>query len=225
MTTSDRKPSVDLLILFQDAWLVAVDKPAGMLVHAGREPEPAAQVAMKVVRDRLDRFVYTIHRLDRPTSGVLLFALDPEVQRAMQGAFRAGRVTKTYRALVRGEAPDAGTIDLPLTKSDADPALRPCCTRFRRLSCPTPGLSLLEVKPATGRMHQIRRHLQAIGHPIVGDYLYGEAAFNERVAAEHGVDRMMLMAHALAFAHPVTQEALTIAAPLAEAFRCATDSS
>ena len=148
-----------LHILYQDDFLVAIDKPAGMIVHPGREPEGPQWIAMKRLRDQLDRQVFPIHRLDRPTSGVLLFALDKQSAGLAQQAFELRNVTKTYHAIVCGIAPQKWICETPLRKNPEGAPLA-AQTSFERLAStpessfpaePTLRLSLLKATPATGR--------------------------------------------------------------------------
>ncbi len=207
-------------ILYQDPWLVAVNKPAGMLVHPGREPEPSDQIAMKVLRDQIGQRVQTIHRLDRPTSGVLLFALDGEAETDLRGQFAKHKVTKIYKAVVAGETAESWTATGKLQKLEGEP-FREAETHFMRdgiCNINGRGFSILTVTPKSGRFHQIRKHLAQEGSPIIGDFLYGEIEFMERVAEEIGQPRLMLHAHELRFRHPFEQREITVSAPLPERF-------
>ncbi|MFT5123497.1 MAG: tRNA pseudouridine65 synthase [Kiritimatiellia bacterium] len=216
-----------LNILFRDETLIAVDKPCGLLVHPGREPEDKCWIAMKVLRDQLGQRVYTIHRLDRPTSGVLLYSLDEPTADAMRALFEARQVRKQYLAVVRGCAPEHWENETPLQKSPEE-KIKASRTTFRRLAhcssgtfplMPDLDLSLVEAQPYTGRHHQIRRHLAMDGFPILGDYLYAEVEDNDRMAAATGITRMMLLAQNLSFVHPYTGEPISITAPLPDAFK------
>lgn len=220
--TFDRDMS-PLRILFQDEFLVAIDKPAGMIVHPGRDPDPAERIAMKRLRDQLSKLVFPAHRLDRPTSGVLLFALDRESAARAQQAFETRKVVKTYHAIVCGRVPERWVCETPLNSTPEGDAL-PAATSFERLAEsaegrfaaePTLVLSFLSVTPATGRFHQIRRHLQESGHPIVGDFRYAPMDRGHELGAVLGTGtRMLLQAKALEFAHPHTGAALRIEAPM-----------
>jgi tRNA pseudouridine65 synthase len=201
-------------ILHRDETLVAITKPAGLLVHPGREPEAKEWIAMKVLRDQLGLRVYAIHRLDRPTSGVLLLALNEPVADAMRAEFEHRRVEKSYVAVVRGQPPEVWENHTPLRKAEGE-KLKECHTRFRRLArSPAGGHALVEAEPFTGRHHQIRRHLAGDGFPIAGDYLHGDIADNDRLAAATGVTRMLLHAQVLTFKHPVTGQAVRIESPV-----------
>ena len=196
-----------LQILYQDDGLVAVDKPAGILVHQTNHPEPDDQIAMKILRDQLGQTIYTIHRLDRPTSGILLFALSKDSLRLMHNLFENRHITKKYRAIVYGKTPLEWQADIPLRRTDTEEP-RAALTDFKCIqygSLPDgPELSIVEAAPHTGRYHQIRQHLQLSGHPIVGDYLYGDMELNTRTSELLGHTRMLLRATELHFIHPET---------------------
>ena len=210
-----------LQILYQDDGLVAVDKPAGILVHQTNTPEPDDQVAMKILRDQLGQKIYTIHRLDRPTSGVLLFALFKASLRLAHDLFEKRKVTKKYLAVVHGKTETEWEADTPLRRS-TDEEKRAALTHFKQIEfrpagsfpdAPDLEVSLVEATPHTGRYHQIRQHLQLSGHPIVGDYLYGDMEHNTRVSEQIGHTRMMLRATELHFIHPETGVPIDIHAP------------
>jgi len=226
-----------LEILFHDEYFVAVNKPAGLLVHRSDLDRHETEFALQMVRNQVGLHVYPVHRLDRPTSGVLLFALSPEAARRAGEFFDSDAVRKTYLAVVRGIAEDEAVIDYPLQElpdryetkhetgnSDAKEAL----TAYRRLAVvelplplgkfPTVRYSLLEVRPRSGRRHQIRRHLKHVFHPIIGDTTYGEGRHNRLFRNELGCTRMLLHAAELSFPHPWKGETVTISAPLDEEF-------
>ena len=225
-------------ILYRDDWLVAVHKPAGLLVHRSLIDKHATDFALQRVRDQLGRRVYPVHRLDRPTSGILLFALDVGTARTLTAQFTAGQVVKTYLAIVRGYMEPAGVIDHalreepdPLTDANADPNKAPqtAITQFRRLATvelpypvsryPTARYSLVELQPQTGRKHQLRRHLKHIFHPIIGDTTHGDGRHNQFFARHFANQRLLLAATALQLRHPQSGEALLIRAPLAADFQ------
>ena len=209
-----------LEILYQDQWLVVVNKPAGMLVHAGRDPEPDDQIAMKVVRDQIGQRVGTVHRLDRPTPGVLLFALDTMIEAELRKQFDDQIIGKKYIAVVSGESPEAWTSDEKLQKDEGEP-YREARTEFVRervVEIEGEPFSVLSVAPQSGRYHQIRKHLLGAGLPIVGDYLYGEIPEMERIAALIGQPRLMLHAHRLSFFHPVEGLEIEVSANLPDRF-------
>ncbi|WP_193213043.1 RluA family pseudouridine synthase [Luteolibacter marinus] len=212
-----------LHILYQDDCLVAIDKPAGMIVHPGRDPEGPEWIVMKRLRDELGRQVFPIHRLDRPTTGVLLFALDKATSTLAQQFFELRRVQKRYLAVVCGITPERWVCDTPLRKKLEEPALQ-AETSFERLMVAPAGsfsgdsrlsLSLLQASPKTGRFHQIRRHLLEAGLPIVGDFRYAGRERSHELGEILGTDtRMLLQARSLELPHPREEGMLRIEAPV-----------
>jgi tRNA pseudouridine65 synthase len=205
-------PLPDLPVLYQDGVLLAVAKPAGLAVHRGAARDRT--VALQLVRDRAGRHVHAVHRLDRATSGVLLFALDPGTARRLQEQMEAGSVAKRYLALVRGVPPESGVIDHPISR-DLDGPRVPALTEFRRLAT-FERYALVEARPRTGRRHQIRRHFKHLSHPLIGDVRYGKGEHNRLFRDRFGLHRLALHALALAFDHPETGEALRLVAPVPE---------
>ncbi len=211
-----------LTLLFQDEFLVAIDKPAGMLVHPGRDAEGPEWVAMKCLRDQLGCQVFPIHRLDRPTSGVLLFALDKQTAGLAQQAFETRRVSKIYHAIVGGATPSDWVCETPL-RADPDAAPLAAETAFERLAeipagsfpgDPELGLTLIKAMPVTGRFHQIRRHLLESGFPVIGDFRYGGMERGHHLGEILGIGtRMLLQSKSLKLQHPRTGESLHIQAP------------
>ncbi|GAB4267851.1 pseudouridine synthase [Deferrisoma sp.] len=213
-----------LPIVYQDQACVAVAKPAGLLVHPVPQVREKDSV-LRRLRDLLGRWVYPVHRLDRATSGVLVMALSPGAAQELALAFREGRVEKRYHAIVRGWPEPEGEIDRPLKDREAG-AMRPALTRYRRLATaelpipvgpyPAARYSLVEVRPVTGRTHQIRRHLSGISHPIVGDTLHGDGRHNRLFRDRLGIPGLLLHATALAFPSPATGETVRVRAPFDE---------
>ncbi|WP_440997913.1 pseudouridine synthase [Arhodomonas sp. SL1] len=215
-----------LEVLYLDDTLVAVNKPSGLLVHR-TELDRERDVALQRVRNGLGRRVYPVHRLDRATSGVLVFALTAKRAGILAAAFRGRAVEKAYLAVVRGWAPASGEVDRPLAREKGGER-RPARTRFRRLATvelpipvdryPAARYSLVEVTPLTGRRHQIRRHMDRANHPLIGDTTYGRGPHN-RLFREHlGSHRLLLHAWRIAFRHPGSGEWLEIHAPLTDDF-------
>lgn len=199
-----------LPILYQSENFIAIDKPAGLLVHRSPLDRRERRFALQLLRDQIGQEVFPCHRLDKPTSGVLLFALNKDALREAQAAFAEGRVEKTYQAVVRGWTDPEGIIDYalrPKTKTPDGLVTGPpqdALTRYRRLAtCELPiplapystaRFSLVEARPETGRTHQIRRHLHHISHPVVGDTKHGKSAPNRIFRAHFNCHRLLLAA-------------------------------
>jgi len=200
-------------ILHLDDHLAVWDKPSGELVHPGWARGEAT--SMTRLRDRLGRWVYPVHRLDRGTSGALLMALDKDTAKALGVLFAEGRVDKTYLALVRGRPPEAIVVDHPVRKGERGDDRVDAITELVRLGVSDVArCSLVEARPRTGRLHQIRRHLKHLSHPIVGDVRYGDGRVNREFRARFGLHRLALHAIGLAFDDPVSGERLAVRAPL-----------
>lgn len=191
---------MSLDVLYLDGDLAIVNKPSGMLVHRGRDRDPV--VAMTALRDQLGRHVFPVHRLDRPTSGALAFALTAEMASALQRQLESRSVRKRYLALVRGVPPEEGVIDHPVPNDEGGPRV-PAVTCFRRLDT-FERFSLVEAQPLTGRFHQIRRHLKHLGHPLVGDVNYGRGEINRMFRERFGLFRLALHALSLELTQPRT---------------------
>lgn len=200
----------DLAIVYQDDVLVAVNKPSGLAVHRGWAQDPA--YALTLVRDQVGRRVHPVHRLDKATSGVLLFAFDPDVVRRVQKQFEDGRVEKSYLALVRGIPPESGIIDHPVKRALRGTGQRiPAITEYRRLAT-FERFALIEARPKTGRLHQIRRHFKHLSHPLVGDVRYGKGDINRLFRERFGLHRLALHARELRLEHPESGEDLRLVA-------------
>jgi tRNA pseudouridine65 synthase len=206
-------PRPKIAILFRDDDVVVVDKPAGLIVHRGWAQDRV--VMMSLVRNQLDREVFPAHRLDRGTSGALLFALSPEALRTLNTAFENGNVEKRYLALVRGRPePSEGLIDYAIPRGEEGERV-PAQTEYRVVH-QLAHYALVEARPLTGRLHQIRRHFKHLRHPIVYDMQYGRGRFNGRCHADCGIERMALHAASLDFPHPRTGKRMRVEAPLPE---------
>jgi tRNA pseudouridine65 synthase len=209
-------------ILYHDDHLVAINKPHGLLVHRSPIASDADEFALQLLRDQLNRRVFPAHRLDRKTGGVLLFALSKEVEKHMQQQFSDDSVDKKYLAVVRGYTDDTGEIDYPLRKENG--TLQEAFTRYKtlaraELNVPlgthsTSRYSLVEANPATGRMHQLRKHFSHIFHPIIGDRTHGCNKQNKLFKERWELDTMLLHASQLSFQHPVAKTQIDIVAPL-----------
>lgn len=226
----------ELKILYQDDYLVAIDKPSGWFVHRSLLDPKVKSVVLQTLRDQIGCYLYPIHRLDRPTSGVLLFALDREAARELSTQFREDRVEKSYLAIVRGFTPKKGTIhhalkvhldkiaDHPWLADNTHIKEQEAETDFTTLKqCELPipigryatsRYSLVKLRPITGRKHQLRRHMNHISHPIIGDTRYGDLRHNRSFREHFFSDRLLLHAYQITFAHPATQKKTTIVAPI-----------
>ncbi len=197
-------------VLYADDHLLAVGKPSGCSVHAGVPDSGPA--LLPEVRDRVGRWVYPAHRLDRATSGVLLFAFDGETAGLLNGMLAEGRADKAYLALVRGAPPRQGTIDHAIPRSLDGPRV-PAVTDYERLWVHG-RYALVCARPHTGRRHQVRRHLKHIGHPLIGDVRYGKGEHNRFFRDHYGLNRLALHARSIRFEHPREGRELTIFAPV-----------
>ncbi|MDX1704858.1 tRNA pseudouridine(65) synthase TruC [Pseudidiomarina sp.] len=236
----------ELPILLQDEHLVAVDKPAGLLVHRSWIAKHETEFALQQVRDQIGQHVFPVHRLDRPTSGILLFAKDPDTARLMTEQFAARQVRKTYHAVVRGYL-DSGTLDYPLKEeldriadkqADQDKEAQPAITDYvclKQIELPfavgkkhsSSRYSLMRLHPHTGRKHQLRRHMSHLRHPIIGDTNHGDGRHNRFFQQHFDLRRLLLAATGLVFTHPHKKTAVQIELPLPEellrAFQPASD--
>lgn len=208
------RPTIELL--FVDEHVVVANKPGGLLVHRGWDNDD--DVALFRVRDAVGAYVYPVHRLDRGTSGALLFARSAQVAGTLGACMETGGLEKRYLALVRGSPPAAGVIDYAIPKNEGKGSLRvPAVTRFRLIARSTVDrCALVEAIPQTGRLHQVRRHLRHLNHPLVGDVNYGSGEVNRHYRAVYNLHRLALHAHHLAFDHPVTGARIVVRAPMGD---------
>lgn len=224
-----------LNILYQDDYLVAIDKPSGMLVHRSFLDKHETVFVMQTLRDQIGQHVFPVHRLDRPTSGVLLFALSAEVARLLSQQQEQQLWRKNYLAVVRGFLTEGGELDYPLKEqldkiadkfSRDDKAPQQAISRYQPLQYielpipvskyPAARYSLVALQPLTGRKHQLRRHLAHLRHPIVGDTSHGDGKHNALFKQHFNCRRLLLIAKQLQLPHPVTGEPLCLSAGLNE---------
>ncbi|GAA5316567.1 MAG: tRNA pseudouridine(65) synthase TruC [Candidatus Pelagadaptatus aseana] len=220
-----------LPVLYQDEYLIAVNKPSGLLVHRSEIDRHETRFALQILRNQLGQYVYPVHRLDKPTSGVLLMALSSDIARQLSESFAQRQVAKTYHAIVRGYSPEQGYIDHPLKeeldkytdkKARLNREPQSAQTAFSTLATTEiPVLietyhqsrySLVECQPETGRKHQIRRHLKHINHPIIGDAKHGRGRHNRYFKEHFDAGRLLLHASRLQLQHPVTKQLLHVEA-------------
>lgn len=234
MENTELKP---LEILYQDEHIVAINKPSGLLVHKSPIDKHETRFALQELRDQIGQYVYPVHRLDKPTSGVLLFALNAEIAKTMSQLFRDNLVQKEYIAIVRGYTETTGEIDHPLkqmldTKVQKEKGItkeeQEAQTEYERLETvelpypvsryPVARYSLVKLLPKSGRKHQLRRHMKHIFHPIVGDTKHGRGEHNNLFREKFECHRLLLHAQKMVFMHPVSKKKLVIVAPLDQVF-------
>ena len=225
-------------ILYRDDYLVAINKPAGLLVHRSNIDRHETRFAVQLLRDQIGQRVHPLHRLDKGTSGVLLFALDADSAREVGGQFERNEVRKQYLAVVRGWPSEATVIDHPLSRQFDDygrkfpaagsPTALPAVTDYRRLATvelpeavdryPSSRYALVMLTPKSGRQHQLRRHMKHIAHPIIGDANWGKGVHNRFFQQRFGCGRLLLACTQLELLHPQDGRVLSIVAPLEESF-------
>ncbi|MCH7410399.1 pseudouridine synthase [Belliella sp. DSM 111904] len=215
-----------LEILFEDENYIAINKPSGLLVHKTKiANDPNPKFALQLLRDQIGQRIYPLHRIDRPTSGVLLFGKSTEAATLLQPQFATTQIKKGYLCLVRGIPKEKHfIIDHPL-KKELDGSLQDCVTEFWKLAeaeipyastprYPTSRYALLKAYPHTGRMHQIRRHLAHARHYIIGDSTHGENKQNRFFRETFELNNLMLHAAFLSFIHPISGLEIKITAPI-----------
>lgn len=222
-----------LEILYQDEHLIAINKPAGVAVHRSNLCRSDKSYILQLLRDQIDQYVYPAHRLDRPTSGVLIFGLDQKTANSLMQQFANREIQKTYIALVRGFTDSEDCIQYALAKTDSNKPhttlekqeAETCYSRKKIIEIPetvgryqTARYSLLELKPKTGRYHQIRKHMAHLRHPIIGDVKYGDRFHNKFFKRHLDIPTLMLSAIEVSLHHPKTGNALNISSPPNPAF-------
>jgi len=226
-------------ILYRDEDVVVVNKPSGLLVHRSMIDRHETRFAVQILREQLGCYVYPAHRLDKPTSGALVFALNKAAARNLSEQFSglSQRPVKKYLAVVRGYAPDDIDVDHPLREdldkmtdrhAEQDKAPQDAKSRFACLNKielaveieghKTSRYSLIDCQPFTGRKHQLRRHCKHISHPIIGDAKHGRGRHNRYFKDELGYGRLLLHAYQLQFVHPSKLSLINCVAPLDQVF-------
>ncbi|WP_265675862.1 tRNA pseudouridine(65) synthase TruC [Vibrio qingdaonensis] len=228
-STTTLEPVAPLEIVFRDEFLIAVNKPAGMLVHRSWLDKGETRFVMQTLRDQIGQHVFPLHRLDRPTSGVLLFALSSDVASKAMPMFAEHKMEKTYHAIVRGWIEEGDRLDyalkLELDKiadkfATQEKEAQPAVTVYEPLAqvevpystgrFPTSRYGLVEMKPETGRKHQLRRHMHHLSHPIIGDTTHGDGKHNRLFRDHFSARRLMLHASSLKFTHPILETEIVI---------------
>ena len=226
---------IELEVVYHDEHLIAINKPAGMLVHRSWLDKHETVFAMQTLRDQIGQHVFPLHRLDRPTSGILFFALSSEIAAQVSPLFASREIKKTYHAIVRGWIEEADTLDYPLKKeldkiadkkASKEVEAKEAITEYKPLAkvelpystgkFPTSRYCLMKLKPHTGRKHQLRRHMAHLRHPIVGDTTHGDGKHNRLFKENLDSHRLLLHASELSFTHPITDENIIIKASVDE---------
>lgn len=217
-------------ILYEDDYCMAVNKPSGMLVHRTEMAEKNERILLQVTRALAGTHVYPLHRLDRPTSGIVLFALSRDHVNSLHQVLHSEDTTKGYIAVVRGYIDQEGFVDHPL-KETRDSLFRirggkpkEARTRYSRLATvelpypvgihPTARYSLADIRPLTGRRRQIRRHMKHLSHHVIGDTTYGDGVHNRFFRDHFNCRRLLLHCHELSFFHPFLEKRIHIQAPI-----------
>jgi tRNA pseudouridine65 synthase len=209
-------------IVFQDDHYIAINKPHSILVHRTGLSQDTRFV-LQLLRDQIGRRVYPIHRLDRATSGVLIFGKSAEAASRLGVLLMDKNVEKRYWAVVRGFTKDNDTIDYPLEDPETGKGMMPAVTHYTKIAqteldtaiglrYPTARFSLLEVRPETGRRHQIRKHFAHLRHPVIGDVRHGDNKHNNFFRDAWGIQRLLLHAVSMRFEHPHTGQIVDIEA-------------
>ncbi len=194
---------MELPLLYEDDAMLVVNKPSGLLVHRGDATSRREIALLQLLRDQMGQRLYPVHRLDRATSGIVLFAKDPQAAALLSEQFRKHQVGKNYLAVVRGWAPELIVCDDPLANLDRkDAPLQDASTRGQRIAqvafpvaidrYPEARYSLLHLMPLTGRQHQLRRHMKHLGYPMIGDTVYGKGLHNRFFRDSFAVHRLLL---------------------------------
>ena len=227
-----------LEILYKDEYFVAINKPSGLLVHRSPIDKHETAFAVQILRDQIGQYVYPLHRLDKPTSGVLFFALDKESASLASKQFKEHTIEKTYHTIVRGYPDDSGIIEHALVEkldkiadknAKKDKEAQGALTYFKTLAkveldfavgrYDKTRYALVEVKPKTGRKHQIRRHMKHISHHVLGDTKYGRGEHNKLIRTEFDCHRLLLHASSLKLYHPYLKKDIVIKADFDEVFK------
>jgi tRNA pseudouridine65 synthase len=218
-------------VLYQDSYLVAVNKPANLLVHKSPIDRKEKRFLLQIVRNQLGVYLYPVHRLDKPTSGIMLFALTKEVAKILSEAFQKGEISKEYIAIVRGYVEGYGTIKHALkemldTKVQKQRGItkepQEALTHYKvltKIELPyavgryaTTRYSVVKLSPKTGRKHQLRRHMKHINHHIIGDTKHGRGEHNRFFREHFQVHRLLLHANSITFRHPISNEEIVLEA-------------
>jgi len=215
---------MQLEILFEDDYIVIVNKPNNVLIHNSYYARNIKdKTLLDLLNTQLKVILYPVHRLDRKTSGTLILAKKKENVKVFQELFNSNKVEKKYLGIVRGFVDNTIKIDSPVKNPDtkvykeADTYCKPLFTKNVDIAVhpySSSRYSMVELTPTTGRMHQLRIHMNKISHPIVGDYKYGDRFHNRMFEQQFNCCNLFLHAFSLKFSHPITSKNLVISAPL-----------
>ena len=231
----DITSDIHLPVIYEDEHYIAINKPSGLLVHRSPIDKRETLFAIQILRDQIGQHVFPAHRLDKPTSGILLFAKSLEALRPVSEQFENNKVSKEYQAIVRGFPPSELTIDHPVkTRKDKhdkktlqEPkdavthltTLATCTINAKIERYDTSRYALVKLKPETGRRHQLRYHMKHIAHPIIGDTCYGKGVQNRYFQEHYDSHRLLLAATQLRFFHPYQEETITLKESVSEDFQ------
>ncbi len=217
-------------IVYQDDYIAVVNKPAGLLVHRTNISNDR-EFLLQLVRDQLKQQVHPVHRLDRPTSGLVIFALNRDILKMFNKIFNEHQITKTYIAIVRGYVKADEIINYPLKNNihGGTGEQQEAITEYHKLAeyelpfpvgnYDTARYSLVKISLKTGRTHQIRRHFAHIRHPLIGDTMHGDGRHNRFFREHFKCHRLLLMANELSFTHPVNNNKIELTLPLDDDFQ------
>jgi len=221
-----------LEVLYQDQDYIAVHKPPGLLVHKTKLDIDDDQAVVQLLRNQIKQKVFPVHRLDKPTSGVLFLATSGEAAQKLAEEFSNKKIEKKYLAIVRGLFTEEVLLDYPLKieiKKEAEQKLQEAQTLFKPVSSveipvqidryPTSRFSLIQAYPKTGRTHQIRRHLKHLNFPIIGDVNHGNGKHNRYFSEVLGIKGLMLSCTEISFIHPTSQKKITVTSTLPTSFK------
>lgn len=222
MNTSTQPIITSIEIVFEDEYLVVANKPNNFIIHQSHYARNIKEpTLLDFLEAQLGYPIYPVHRLDRKTSGIIVLLKDKQFVAQFQALFTANSIQKTYYAIVRGFSNESGIIDSPV-KNDDTGVYKDALTHYEsvaniELAIPVhpyehSRYSLMKLKPQTGRMHQLRKHLNKINHPIVGDYKYGDRFHNRMFETQFDCIYMFLHAYSIAFVHPITNKKLELTA-------------
>lgn len=220
---------MDIKIIYEDEYIIAINKPPGMIVHRTDTSPEDEIVALSLVRKYLKNRIFPIHRIDKKTSGVLIFGKTSKMAHLIHTQIIDKKVQKVYWAIVNNYSPPSATATQELTNSKGKiQSAETVFTTFNQIKIPDEtgaitAMSFLQAEPKTGRMHQIRKHCNLEGFPIIGDPMYGYHRANKYFVKKFGIKDMFLHSRSYTFHHPALDEEITIEADLNESFQTALD--